>query len=187
VLPRHSFIRGQTRNSDFQSKSGASLAGVYPCEEAAPQIWYGAGRHGWGKKGNAMKGAVLFWLLLALMLPAKAQQQGSTITLSCNGTAMLTATSAADQKPDPITNLGIMVNLTNRTVTLNQYVLPITIVNATLVAFDGQQNRGVKGASFDLSGAIDRVTGQTEVDWMYENVGNNSHWELTCRPATRLF
>jgi len=122
----------------------------------------------------------------ALILPADAQQ-GSTITLSCNGTSQYTATAAADQKPDPVTNLGIIVNLANRTVTLNQYVLPITIVNATLVAFDGQENRGVKGASFDLSGAIDRVTGQTEVDWMYENVGNNSHWELTCRPANRMF
>jgi hypothetical protein len=85
----------------------------------------------------------------ALMLPADAQQ-GSTITLSCNGTSQYTATAAADQKPDPVTNLGIIVNLANRTVTLNQYVLPITVVNATLVAFDGQENRGVKGASFDL-------------------------------------
>jgi hypothetical protein len=128
-----------------------------------------------------------FVLFLALTLPANAQQQGSTITLSCNGSSKFTATAAEDLKPEPITNLGIIVNLTDRTVTLNQYVLPITVVNATLVAFDGQQNRGVKGASFDLSGAIDRVTGQTEVDWMYERVGNNSHWELTCRPATRLF
>ena len=50
-------------------------------------------------------------VLLALTLPADAQQQGSTITLSCNGTSKLTATAAADLKPDPITNLGIIVNV----------------------------------------------------------------------------
>jgi hypothetical protein len=132
------------------------------------------------------RATVVMLSVAALMPPANAQQ-GSTITLSCNGTGKLTATAAEDSEPDPITNLGIIVNLANRTVTLHQYVLPITIVNATLVAFDGQQNQGVKGASFDLSGAIDRVTGQTEVDWMYENVGNNEHWELTCRPANRMF
>ena len=38
-----------------------------------------------------------------------------------------------------------------------------------------------------IDGSIDRVTGHTEIDWMYEVAGNNSHWELTCRPATRLF
>jgi hypothetical protein len=140
---------------------------------------------GYGKCSSA-RFVVSLLLLAALMMPAEAQQ-GSTVTLSCNGTSKFTATAAADLKPDPVTNLGIIVNLGNRTVTLIQYVLPITIVNATLVAFDGQENRGVKGASFDISGAIDRVTGQTEVDFMYENVGNNTHWDLTCRPATRLF
>jgi hypothetical protein len=44
-----------------------------------------------------------FLVFLALTLPARAQQQGSTITLSCNGMSKFTATSAADMKPDPIT------------------------------------------------------------------------------------
>jgi hypothetical protein len=143
---------------------------------------------------RAKKGAVMrfaFLLFLALTLPAKAQQQGSTITLSCNGTSKLMATAAADLKPDPITNLGIIVNAANRTVTFMDYVTPITGISATQVSFDGQQTPpmafGLKGKPFTVGGSIDRVTGHTEIDWWYEVVGNNSHWELTCRPATQLF
>jgi hypothetical protein len=69
-----------------------------------------------------MRFAVL--LVLALTLPANAQQQGSSITLSCNGTGKFT--TAADQKPEPIPNLGIIANATNRTVTIMHYVIPIT-------------------------------------------------------------
>jgi hypothetical protein len=129
-------------------------------------------------------------VLLALTLPADAQQQGSTITLSCNGTSKLTATAAADLKPDPITNLGIIVNVAEHTVTFMDYVTPINSVSATQVSFIGQQTpvvSGMKLKPFTISGSIDRVTGYTSIDWSYENIGNNSSWELTCRPATRLF
>lgn len=126
----------------------------------------------------------------ALMLPADAQQQGSTITLSCNGTGKLMAAAAADLKPDPITNLGIIVNATNRTVTFMDYVTPITSISETLVGFRGRQSPVVSGLKlnpFTIDGSIDRVTGHTEIDWWYEVAGNNSHWELNCRPANRLF
>jgi hypothetical protein len=94
-------------------------------------------------------------VLFALTLPADAQQQGSTITLSCNGTSKLTATAAADLKPDPITNLGIIVNAANRTVTLGDYVTPITGITDTQVSFMGQQQpvfAGTKLKPFTLSG-----------------------------------
>ncbi|MET4177711.1 hypothetical protein ABIB99_008838 [Bradyrhizobium sp. LA6.1] len=132
--------------------------------------------------------AVLF---LALTQSAYAQQQeGSTITLACNGTSKLTATAAADLKPDPVTNIGIIVNAAARTVTFGDYVTPVTGINATLVSFNGRPTPvalGFKGKPFTIDGSIDRVTGHTEIDWWYEDIGNNSHWELTCRPATRLF
>jgi hypothetical protein len=124
-----------------------------------------------------------FLLFFALTIPAKAQQQGSMITLSCNGTAKFTATAAADLKPDPVTNLGIIANAANHTVAFMDYAIPITSITDTQVSFSSQY---VKGKP-TVSGAIDRVTGSTEIDWMYENVGNNTHWELRCRPATRMF
>jgi hypothetical protein len=132
-------------------------------------------------------------LLAFLPLATVRAQQPTTITLSCNGTSKLTATTAADFKPDPIANLGIIVNFANHSVTFSDYVTPITSVNATLVSFSGRQTLaavaalGLKGAQFTIDGSIDRVTGHAEIDWMYEVAGNNSHWELACRPATRLF
>lgn len=135
--------------------------------------------------GRLFTRAIVATLSAALMLPANAQQQGSTITLSCNGTSKFMATSAADLKPDPIANLGIIVNLVNNTVSVMTYVAPINALSPTLVSFSGQQK--VAGGSFEIDGTIDRVTGRTDIEWLYTNVGNNSTWELTCRPATRLF
>ncbi len=129
-------------------------------------------------------------LLAALTLaPVRAQQQ-NTITLSCNGTSKLMVAVAAEFKPEPISNLGIIVNFADRTVTFSDYVMPVSGVSATLVSFSGRQTPvafGVKGAQFTIEGSIDRVTGHTEINWWYEVAGNNSHWELACRPATRLF
>ena len=86
-----------------------------------------------------------FLLFLAMTLPANAQQQVSTITLSCNGTGKFTATSAADLKPDPIKDLGIIVNVTDRTVTLMDYVVPLTGITATIISFNGQTPPVVSG------------------------------------------
>jgi hypothetical protein len=126
-------------------------------------------------------------LLILPLAPAHAQ---TPITLSCNGTSKLTATSAADLKPDPITNVGIIVNVADRTVAFLDYITPVTGISATLVSFSGRQTPvafGVKGKPFTINGSIDRVTGQAEIGWWYEDSGNDSIWELSCRPATRLF
>jgi hypothetical protein len=66
---------------------------------------------------------------------------------------------------------------------------PITGINATLVNFSGRQPSplGIKGGEFTIDGSIDRVTGYTAIDFYYVNVGNNSSWELACKPAARLF
>jgi len=58
--------------------------------------------------------------------------------LSCNGTSKLTGAAAAP-KPDPITNVGIIVNVADRTVALLDYITPVTGISATLVSFSGRQ------------------------------------------------
>jgi hypothetical protein len=124
-----------------------------------------------------------------LLWSAHAQQQPSSIILSCNGTSKLTAVTTADVKPDSITNLGIMVNLADRTVTFMDYVAPVTLISATLVSFSSRQTPVVFGVRkpFIIDGSIDPVTGHTSIDWMYEDIGNTTSWELTCSPATRRF
>jgi hypothetical protein len=123
----------------------------------------------------------------ALLLSSTHAQQQSSIILSCNGTSKLTPITAADVKPDSITNLGITVNLADRTVTFMDYVAPVTLISTTLVSFSGRQTSVVFGVKkpFIIDGSIDPVTGYTSIDWMYEDIGNNASWELTCRPATR--
>ena len=120
-----------------------------------------------------------------LLSSAHAQQQQSSIILSCNGTNKLTASAAAGVKPDSITNLGIFVNLADRTVTFMDYVTPVTLISATLVSFSGRQTPVVFGVKkpFIIDGSIDPVTGHISIDWLYEDIGNNTSWELTCGPA----
>ena len=120
----------------------------------------------------------------ALLLSSAHAQQQSSIILSCDGTNKLTAITAADVKPNSITNLGIIVNLADRTVTFMDYVTPVTLISATLVSFSGRQTPVVFGVkkSFIIDGSIDPVTGHTSIDWMYEDIGNNASWELTCGP-----
>lgn len=48
--------------------------------------------------------------LFALMQSADAPRQGSTITLACNAISKFVATSGAELKLDPITNLRVIVS-----------------------------------------------------------------------------
>lgn len=118
-------------------------------------------------------------LWLALTQSVDAQQQGSTITLACNGTSKLVASSGAELKLDPVTNLSIIVSARSQTVSFLDNVVPITKTTPLLVGFSSQYANGRP----TISGRIDRLTKSVEIDWMYENVGDNTHWELTCRPV----
>lgn len=62
-------------------------------------------------------------------------------------------------------------------------VVPITKVTSLLVGFSSQYANGKP----TISGRIDRLTKSVEIDWIYENVGDNSHWELACRPVIPFF
>jgi len=129
-------------------------------------------------------------LVLLACLPVAAQaQQAANITLACNGFSRLMAASD-DIKPDPITNIGIIVSFGDRSVSFDYYRIPIESVNSTQVAFHGQHQLtygGMKLKPVTVDGTIDRVTGSAAIQFMHENVGNNQSWELTCKPATRLF
>ena len=145
-------------------------------------------RQFWMNKSRARFVALGVFAVL-LLSSTHAQQQQNSIILSCDGTNKLTAINAAEVKPDSITNLGIIVNLADRTVTFMDYVARVTLISATLVSFSGRQTPVVFGVKkpFIIDGSIDPVTGHTSIDWMYEEIGSNTLWELTCRPATRLF
>lgn len=122
-------------------------------------------------------------LLLALMQSVGAQQQSAKITLRCHGTSRLVVTSGAELEFAPLTNLSIIVSGGDQTVSFLDNVVPITKVTSLLVGFSSQYANGKP----TISGRIDRLTKSVEIDWIYENVGDNSHWELACRPVIPFF
>jgi hypothetical protein len=117
--------------------------------------------------------AVLF---LALTQSARAQQDGRNVTLACNGTSRSTATT--ELKLDPVTNIYIDVNAGNQTVSFGDNVLPITATTVLVISFSSPSAQGRP----TISGRIDRITKSVEIDWVYEDVSNNTHWELACLP-----
>jgi hypothetical protein len=132
---------------------------------------------------------VLMGLLAAMPLTSVAAQQPPSITLSCSGTSKL-MTAGDDIKPDPVTNVGMIVNFSERTVTFDSYRIPIERVDSTMVLFHGTQAMsyaGIKLKPVSVDGSVDRVTGTASVTFMHEQVGDNSTWDLLCRPMTRLF
>jgi hypothetical protein len=106
-----------------------------------------------------MRFAIVAAVFLVGAGPALAQdQQPATITASCNGTSKYMV-AAEDAKPDPITNLGIIVNLADRSVSFEGYRVPIEKTDSTLVSFHGEQALtygGRKLRPITVDGSIDR-------------------------------
>jgi hypothetical protein len=130
-------------------------------------------------------------LLIALTLPpqALAQPAGPTIALSCNGSSKPMATAATDLEPEPITSLGMIVDLSQRTVAFNGYVVPVKSSTASRVEFSGRQTETLSGGGpkpFVIIGSIDWVTGGTSIESLHVDIGKNTRWELTCRSVTPL-
>ena len=85
--------------------------------------------------------------------------------------------------------LGLIVNLAEHTVSFGGYVAPIDKVDGANVAFTGTSNMPVGQygpVSTLVSGNVDRVTGTVIATAMSKGVGPLL-WELSCKPATRLF
>jgi hypothetical protein len=115
-------------------------------------------------------------LFLVLAQPASAQQDSPKIELRCNGTSRSTAT--AELKFDPVTNFTLIVDSGGQTVSFLDNQIPITTTTVLFVGFSSPYAQGKP----TISGRIDRMTRDVEIDWKYDDQSNNKHWELTCRP-----
>jgi hypothetical protein len=140
------------------------------------------------RQGGTMK-PVYVALLAAWPLTAVVAQQPTSITLSCSGTSKL-ITAGEDTKPDPVTNLGMIVNFGERTVSFLSYHIPFERIDNTMVLFRGTQAMSYAGSKLKpvtVDGSVDRVTGAASVEFTHERVGDNSTWELLCKPVKQLF
>jgi hypothetical protein len=129
-------------------------------------------------------------LLLTIHLPKQVlAQPANSTTLCCNGTSKPRGTATADLKPEPITGLSIIIDLSQGTVAFDAYVVPIKSVTASSVEFTGRQMETLRGGlpkPFVIIGSIDWVTGATSIEWLHADIGKNARWELMCRAVTPM-
>jgi hypothetical protein len=123
---------------------------------------------------------MLFVALTLICLPVKAE----VLTLSCNGTM-----KAEDQeKPHPITKMGLVVNFDAGVVTgFTGITARLEEVNANSVSFKGT-NLNPSGAEWSVHGTIDRITGSLDAALTWFNPKTNKllmrmNYELTCKPT----
>jgi hypothetical protein len=86
------------------------------------------------------------------------------ITMSCDGTIINTygiKNKPAD--PEPMKNMGVVVNLDARTVSFAGYVARIKDVDEAIISFGGRQiGERKEGYRISIRGDIDRVTGHMD-------------------------
>jgi hypothetical protein len=107
-----------------------------------------------------------FVLAVALLPRVDAVAQTSVLTLSCDG-VMKNARSTDEEKGERITNMGLVVDLTKRTVSgLGGVVARINRVDDAGVSFSGEADMMLGGRpigeKMTVTGEIDRVTGAVQ-------------------------
>ena len=113
-------------------------------------------------------------------------QQPTLLNFACTG--KMTDAMTGD-KGQPIENLGLVVNLTAKTVSFGGYSAPFNTVDLANIYFTGK-NRNTLGMDVTVDGNLDRVTGAVDVTVITtasEKVVTTSYWNMVCKPATRLF
>ena len=96
------------------------------------------------------------------------------ITLSCDGTTK--AYLKSEESINPVTKMGVVVNLAERTVSFDGHVAHIDHVDAAVIYFGGSNVT-------DATGYIDGKTGVMTAT----NMEGHEYYELVCPAATGAF
>jgi hypothetical protein len=131
--------------------------------------------------------AIISLLLLLFTVVLGVQAQTTEMTLRCNGNAKDDNTEA------PITNMGVVVNLTRKTVTGLAIVANIYKVDDDSIFFEGTEN-GPMGSNGQIQsifmGSINRktgvISGELKVKWGTETYTTTVHLICTPTPTRRL-
>jgi hypothetical protein len=100
---------------------------------------------------------IISLLLLSSTVVSDAQAQTTELTLSCNGK------SKDDNTEEPITNMGVVVNFTKKTVTGLAIVANIYKVDDDGIFFEGTENGPISSngpIQVIFRGDINRITGE---------------------------
>jgi hypothetical protein len=116
--------------------------------------------------------------LLTIIFLSSAQAQEATVTtLSCDGTMKVYV--KREESINPVTNMGVIVNLAERTVLFDGRIAHIDQVGAGTIFFGGDSVK-------DTTGYIDGKTGVVTAT----NTDGHEHYELyelVCPDATGAF
>jgi hypothetical protein len=117
---------------------------------------------------------MLCTLLTMIGLSSAQAEEPTVITLSCDGTTK--AYVKSEESINPVTKMGVVVNLAERTVSFDSHVAHIDHVDATVIYFGGDSVK-------DTTGYIDGKTGSM----MATNMDRHELYELVCPAATGAF
>jgi hypothetical protein len=131
-------------------------------------------------------------MLLALaslsMLVACAGDE--VLVLACQGTTQGRDPVSGAMGPDEPISVGLIVNLTARTITgfryptyLADFPVAITAVNTMALTFAGSRKDGNTETS--VTGTVDRITGDLQATYKYGSTPGT--YSLKCRPTQRMF
>jgi hypothetical protein len=98
-------------------------------------------------------------------------------TLSCDGT-MTNLVWHSDNKPEPVTNMGLVVNLLEHTVTGFAFPARIYKTDAARVEFRGQNDK------WSVWGSMDRVNGTVQATTTSLYPTTIHSWNLVCKSVT---
>lgn len=117
-----------------------------------------------------------------------ATAQPTLLSFACSGTMK---DGLNGEKGDPVQNVGVVVNLADKTVSFAGFSAPFNRVDSANIYFHGT-SRNQHGVDQTVDGNLDRVTGAIEASVTFtsqakSNYTSISYWSMVCRPATRLF
>jgi hypothetical protein len=118
---------------------------------------------------------VLCTLLTMIGLSSAHAEEPTVITLSCDGTTKVYV-KREESNINPVTKMGVVVNLAERTVSFDGRVAHIDHVDAAVIYFGGDSVK-------DTTGYIDGKTGAM----MATNMDGHELYELVCPAATGAF
>jgi hypothetical protein len=138
-----------------------------------------------------LKAAAAMILVAGLSTTAQAVETG-TLTLACKGTTVAPNNGG---QPDPV-SMGLIVSFNAGTVQgfgdpgLIDVPIKITGINEVTVSFGGSAR--VANSDWNMSGSIDRVTGEVEAtqnltDATTGKSYSRTGYSLKCRPTQRMF
>ena len=122
-------------------------------------------------------------LLIVLATPRLLNaQQPTLLNFACEGE--LTDGSTGDKGES--VNIGLVVNLVEKTVSFAGYVARFQKVDAANIYFHGESQQ--HGIYETIDGNVDRVTGAANATVVITTKFTiRNDWKVLCKPTTRLF